>query len=242
MKRKIEKTIGRTLKGVFFAVNPLKKLLLKTNCTVHKFINIQAIKILENNGYEDVSLFYKEYIDSINKGVSWADSDFKSSNHFYHFEKGIGLYGFSNALVESNKYYNNAKFNYETGDISKAMFYLGAAAHLIQDATVPQHVNNKLLKSHRGFELWIISKLLSNYQFYEEKEIKRYKGIDDYIKNNAKYANDMYAVYGNIEDKEERYEKIAPLIIREAQKSTAGILIDFYELYNKREKKWKYFL
>lgn len=229
MVKKVERTYGRTLKGLFFAVNPIKKLLLKTNCTVHKFINIQAIRIIGKNGYSEIKQFYKDNIDCLNKGVTWADSDFKSSNHFYHYKEGRGLYGFSNALTESNKYYNNAVDYYKRGDLEKAIFYLGAAAHLIQDATVPQHVNNKLLNSHRGFELWIISKLLSNYEFYEENGIKRYDSVSDYIKNNAIYANLSYEKYENVKDKEERYSKIAPLIIKEAQRTTAGLLIDFYE-------------
>ena len=41
MIKKLEKTYGSALKGVFFAVNPLKKKMLKTNCTVHKYRNIK---------------------------------------------------------------------------------------------------------------------------------------------------------------------------------------------------------
>ena len=62
--------------------------------------------------------------------------------------------GFSNALEECKKYYNTTLNYTKAGDFNEALFYFGAACHLIQDATVPQHVNNKLLKSHRKFELW----------------------------------------------------------------------------------------
>jgi len=231
--KKIERTYGKTLKGLFFAVNPIKKLLLKTNCTVHKFINIQAIRIIGNNGHSEIKQFYKKNIDRLNEGVTWADADFKSSNHFYHYKEGKGLYGFSNALVEGKKYYNKAEDCYKKSDLENAVFYLGAAAHLIQDATVPQHINNKLLNRHRGFELWIISKLLSNYEFYEKNEIKRYNGFEEYIKNNAIFASIAFEKYEELEDREERYSKIAPLIIKEAQSTTAGFLIDFYEKNHK---------
>lgn len=234
MVKRIEKTYGKTLRGIFFAVNPLKKLLLKTNCTVHKFINVQAIRIIEKNGYKEINNFYRDNIDCLNKGVTWADSDFKSSNHFYHYKEGKGLFGFSNALIEGNKYYNKAEYCCKNDNLKEAMFYLGAAAHLIQDATVPQHVNNKLLNRHRGFELWIISKLLSNYEFYEENKITRYKNINEYIKNNAVYANMTYEKYEKLEDREEMYSKIAPLIIKEAQSTTAGLLIEFYEKNHKQ--------
>ncbi|WP_298838286.1 zinc dependent phospholipase C family protein, partial [Clostridium sp.] len=161
MKKQFEATYGKTLRGLMVTINPIKKRIMKTHCIVHKFINIQAIEILKNKGYTEVNTFYKYYVKELNKGVTWADQDFKSSNHFYHHITGTGLYGFSNALTEFNKYYKYALKFVEAGDIRQAMFYFGAACHLIQDATVPQHVNNKLLKNHRNFELWIIGRLMS---------------------------------------------------------------------------------
>ena len=59
MRDKIEKTYGNALKGIFFAVNPLKKKILKTHCTVHKFIMIQAIRILNNDGHKEEADFLK---------------------------------------------------------------------------------------------------------------------------------------------------------------------------------------
>ncbi|WP_125153835.1 zinc dependent phospholipase C family protein [Clostridium rectalis] len=228
MKEKLEKTYGSALKGIFHAVNPLKKKFLKTYCTVHKFISIQALEILKNDGYEEEYNFFKNYICYINDGVSWADQDFKSSNHFYHFSKGRGLFGFSNALIECKKYYNRSLEYMNSGNVEKAMFYFGASCHLLQDATVPQHVNNKLLKSHRKFELWIISKLLNDFSFMEIKGVVRYKNLEDYIANNAFFANNTYLNSVSILDKEERYNIVASKILKEAQRTTAGFMIDYY--------------
>ncbi|EKS4342841.1 zinc dependent phospholipase C family protein [Clostridium sporogenes] len=229
MIKKLEKTYGSALKGVFFAVNPLKKKMLKTNCTVHKYINIKAVDLLKVENCEKEYEFFKKYIKHINNGVSWADQDFKSSNHFYHVSKGKGLYGFSDALTECRKYYKNAKESFNKGNIEKSLFYLGAACHLIQDATVPQHVNNKLLKSHRKFELWIISKLMTDYSFDAEEGIIKYDELQDFIVNNAIMANDTYLRSINIKNTDKRYAKIATTIIHEAQKTTAGFLLLFYE-------------
>ncbi|MEK6264234.1 MAG: phospholipase, partial [Clostridium sp.] len=77
MKKKIEATYGKTLRGIMISVNPIKKKIMKTHCIVHKFINIQAIEILENKGYSEVNSFYKGYIKELNRGVTWADQDFK---------------------------------------------------------------------------------------------------------------------------------------------------------------------
>jgi phospholipase C len=228
LKKKFETTYGKTLKGLMVTVNPIKKRIMKTHCIVHKFINIQSIEILKNEGYNEVNGFYKGHIKELNNGVAWADQDFKSSNHFYHHVKGTGLYGFSNALTEFEKYYKIALKFVEAGDIKQGLFYFGAACHLVQDATVPQHVNNKLLKSHRNFELWIISKLMSDYSFPILNEIIEHEDIKDYIKNNALFANETYITYANIQDKEDRYKKISTLIVQRAQKTTAGLMLNFY--------------
>ncbi|MFD3156399.1 zinc dependent phospholipase C family protein [Haloimpatiens sp. FM7330] len=231
MRRKIEKTYGKTVKGVMHVINPLKKKIIKTFCTVHKYINIKAVEILKINDHIDEYEFYKNNIRTLNEGVMWADQDFKSTNHFYHVVKGRGLFGFSDALTECKRYYDKSILFLKQKNLKKSIFYLGAACHLIQDATVPQHVNNKLLKEHRKFEVWITSKLMNDYSFEEEKKIKRYDTIDEYIKNNAVLAYNCYKKYVNIKEKEERYEKISNTIIREAEKTTAGFLVDYYAEY-----------
>ncbi len=236
MGERIEKTYGKALRGVMHTLNPIKKKIIKTHCTIHKFINMQAIAILRNESFIKEHDYFKEYIKPLNEGVSWADQDFKSSNHFYHFSKGKGLYGFSNALMECKRYYSKSLAYMKLGEIDKAFFYLGACCHLVQDMTVPHHVNNRLLDSHRNFELWIIKRFMSDYSFLIDKGIIRYKSVDDYIKNNALISNNIYLKYLPIKDREERYGKIAAAIIKEAQNSTAGFLLDYYDTVKPKEK------
>ncbi|WP_446899558.1 zinc dependent phospholipase C family protein [Clostridium sp. LBM24168] len=228
MKGRFERTYGGAVKKLFFAVNPLKKKIMKTNCTVHKFIMIRSIEILKNDGYEEEANYFKNNIVNLNLGVSWADQDFKSSNHFYHVSKGKGLYGFSDALTECKKYYSKSMFLAKSGDENKSIFYFGAACHLVQDVTVPQHVNNKLLKSHRKFEMWIISKLMSDYSFIATDQVVRYENLDEYIKNNAIMANSTYIKNLDIRSRDERYWKVASTILKEAQRTTSGFMLDYY--------------
>ena len=235
MVRKIESAYGKLLRGVFFAVNPIKKIAVKTTCIIHKFINVQSIQILHNEGELDAWRFYKSHIRPLNAGVKWADGDFKSSNHFFHYQKERGLYGFSNALSECEKYYKQSLDYLKKGDMDKALFFLGASCHLVQDSTVPHHVNNKLLKKHREFELWIISRLFNDYDFTEEKGIIQYKTVKEYIKENALYAYGVHEEYDPIVEKEERYYNIAFRILSRAQQSTAGFLLDYYNK-NLKEK------
>lgn len=229
MKKKIEAGYGKAVTGVLYMVNPVKKMMMKTNCTVHKFITMQAVAILKNDGYKEESDFFRTYISSINKGVQWADQDFKSTNHFYHHEKGVGLYGRSDLLTETVKNYNKALKHYEADEIQKAMFDLGAALHLIQDATVPHHVNNKLLKSHRAFELWIVARLMSDFSFATYSGTKKYDRIQEYVEKNAILANQVYRKNMDVASKEQRYENIAVEILHEAQRTTAGMMLTFYE-------------
>lgn len=231
MKKKLEITYGSAVQGLMFAVNPVKKVVLKTNCTVHKYINMKAVEILKSENFITEYNFYREHIKPLNLGVTWADQDLKSSNHFFHLGKQKGLYGFSDALTECNTYYNKSMSLLKDKELDKAIFYLGAACHLIQDVTVPHHVSNKLLKSHRRFEMWIISRLMTDYSFEAEKGIKRYNNIEEYIINNATMSRNAHGKYEGIQDMEERYSKLASEIIQEAQRTTAGLLLDFYDKY-----------
>ncbi|MEA4828240.1 MAG: zinc dependent phospholipase C family protein [Clostridium sp.] len=224
-----ERVFGKTARGFMVAINPIKKLIIKTQCLAHKYINDRSIEMLKNEGFIEEYRCFKKNIKYIDEGVTWADQDFKSSNHFYHFDNRRGLYGFSNALDECKKYYNLSLKYLDLGDIPRSMFYFGAACHLIQDTTVPHHVNNRLLKRHRNFELWIIQKILIGYHFEAKKGIKRYKELDEYIENNALTANLAYNKFNNIRDREERYMKVSCMIIQEAEKTTAGFMLDFYE-------------
>lgn len=229
MKHEIERTYGNAVKRIFFAVNPIKKKLMKTNCTVHKFIMIQSLTILKNDGYQEEYNFFRKYIKALNAGVTWADQDFKSSNHFYHVNREKGLYGFSDALTECRKYYSQSLQLFNLYQIEKALFYFGASCHLVQDVTVPHHVNNRLLNSHRKFELWIISRLMTDYSFVAEDGVIIYEKLEDFIKNNAIMANSIYIKNSNIESINEKYGKIASVILKEAQRTTAGFMIKYYE-------------
>ncbi len=236
MSTRTEILFGKTARSFMRVVNPIKKLVIKTHCLAHRYINDKCLELLLNEGYNDAHKCLSKYIHNINEGVTWADQDFKSSNHFYHFNEKRGLYGFSNALNECKNYYTLCLRYLDLGDISMSMFYFGAACHLIQDATVPHHVNNKLLKNHRQFELWIISKIIMGEHFEAKKGIKRYKDIDEYIQNNALTANSAYYRFKNIENRNERYCGVATVIIQEAQITTAGFMLDFYEELSKKIK------
>lgn len=224
----IEKSYSYLYKKVVKAVNPLKKKVIKTECIVHKFINNYAIEILKNDGYVEVCNSMSKYIDDINDGVVWADQDFKSSNHFFNPNLKRGLYGNSNARVECIRYYKRAIKEYFNGDIRTSMFYLGAACHLIQDLTIPQHANIELLHSHRSYENWVIKMHNKQQKFKVLKGGIYLKSIDDYIYLNSKKALEIHKRYSCINNEHMRFHKITSVVLIMAQKTTAGLMYNFF--------------
>ena len=229
MKRFIEKSYSKVMKKIFKISNPIKKQIIKTECKVHKFINNQAIVILKNDGYLNEYMYYSSYIKDINAGAVWADQDYKSSNHFYNPESEKGLYGFSNAHKECLHYYAKALTKYMLDDNRCAMHYLGAACHLVQDVTVPQHVNIRLLKNHRKYEQWVI-KMYDHHNEFKVTDSGIYlNSVKAYMDFNSKVALKAYTDYENEGDQNVRFYKTTLIILTTAQKTTAGLLVNFYK-------------
>lgn len=225
---RFEKYYSKMLNRVFKAINPIKKRIISTQCVVHQFINLQGLIILKNDGYLEASEFLSKYIRDINKGAIWADQDFKSSTHFYNPEKDRGLYGRSNAKKECIGYYSDAINSYYKGDISRAMFFLGAAAHLMQDMTVPQHVIVKLAGHHRKYEQWVIR------EYKEKTEFKIYSNgiylnsIAEYIDYNTKIAYSTYKRYLGEKDLNKLFYETTLITLSAAERTTAGVFLKFY--------------
>lgn len=228
MQSIVERSYGKLVRTTLKAINPLKKAAIKTECKVHIFLINQALIILKNDGYIDEYKLFTPYQDDLNAGVVWADQDLKSTNHFYNPVKEKGLYGASNALKECISYYAAALTWWKKGDRRKALFFLGASCHLVQDVTVPQHVNVRLLKQHRKYENWVISMFALHDRF------KCYDGgiylssIKDFINANARVAMDTYDKYKNIRDNDEKFFMITDTILCQAQRTSSGMLKMYY--------------
>ncbi|OOM80507.1 zinc dependent phospholipase C family protein [Clostridium sp. BL-8] len=225
----LEKSYSYVFKGILKAVNPIKKKIIKTECKVHKFINVQAVIILKNDGHIEAHKIMNLYIDDINAGVVWADQDLKSNNHFYNPHKDKGLYGSSNAKKECISYYAKALDDYFHGDIRSSMFYLGAACHLIQDLTVPQHANVNLLDNHRSYENWVIRMHIH----YDEFKIKEggiyFNSLNQYIISNSKRAINIYRKHSHVKNRNVRFRLITSRILTMAEATTAGLMFKFYK-------------
>lgn len=226
---RFEATYDSMLKTIFHAANPIKKAIINTHCKVHIFINAQALVILKNDGYLKEYNFFDSYFDSINEGAVWADQDFKSSNHFYNPRKKRGLYGRKSAMDLGVEYYNKAIVLWYKRKFNESMFYLGASLHIIQDMTVPQHANIRLLNNHRQYENFIkrTYKTIKEYNAYSDSYIL--KTIEDYIEFNARVALRIYKKFKYIKEDTIRFYRVSKCGISIAERTTAGAMLMFYE-------------
>ncbi|SHJ48556.1 phospholipase C [Propionispora hippei DSM 15287] len=133
--------------------SPLQGLLDRPGIT-HEFCNRQAVATLKKDGLMGSAVFFESYLAELNAGVYWADGGWKNAGHYFDPVSGRGLWHFSNALAELQSYYNRGLQHFEFGEIAKAVFFLGAAAHLLQDVCVPHHARAKLFCGHREYERW----------------------------------------------------------------------------------------
>jgi len=228
----VEAYYGNALRLFLRIINPFKKMVKKTEARVHQYINIKALRILKEHGfYKEYKLYYK-FISELNKGVVWADQDFKSINHFYSPIKKKGLYGHSNALNLTHKYYTKAIDHWYKKDVKCAMFYLGACVHVIQDLTIPQHVNIRLLDNHHQYESFVKTTYNLVKEFSTLETPLQFDTIEEYARFNAETAIRTYNKYKHIEDDEERFYKTTLFALPLAQRTTAGCLIMFFKNVN----------
>lgn len=213
----------------FRVINPIKKKIINTDCEVHLFIQRSALDVLKEEGYEKQFHFYNNFEQYINKGLVWADQDFKSYFHFYNPQEKRGLYGYNtNAMTLANTYYKNALHFISNDDYANGMAYFGAMCHIIQDLTIPQHAKRKLLDSHKQFETYVKLNYKKIKRFKTKEAPLIYDNISDYVDFNARSALNFDYMYKNISDYKTKFYLIAFNALNLSQTSTAGCMLMFY--------------
>ena len=231
-----EATYNKALRRVFKILNPLKKTIMHTDCAVHLYLNDHAINLLRKYDYEEEYRFFSSYIDDISEGAVWVDQDFNSSNHFYSPLKKRGLYGRRSAMDLAIEYYDKATNFWNEGNHHRSMFFFGAAVHIIQDVTIPQHASIRLLGDHRQYETYIKKTYKNAPVFKARKAPYLLDNIRDYVRFNSRVALKVYRKFKDIEKDENRYYRIARCNISLSMRTSAGAMIMFYDdIFNKRQ-------
>lgn len=229
MKRKLENAFGRVIKQTFKIASPIKKQIINSNCEVHLYIQSNAIDILKEYGYEDEAYFFEKYKQYIDRGLIWADEDFKSYYHFYNPSMEKGMYGNAgNALTIADKYYQNAINFFSHNDFANAMAYFGASCHIVQDVTIPQHAKRQLLDNHKQFESYVKYNYKKIKRFKSSEEPIIYSSIKDYVDYNSRSALNTDHMYKDVDNNETRFYLTAFKALNISQRTTAGCMLMLY--------------
>lgn len=188
--------------------------------STHVFCNRQARLILLNDGYKQVAQLFNRYGNQLDKGVVWADRFLRSTTHHYDPSTGRGVWLLPSAAQKCRVYFQKAFAFWRKGKYARAMFFLGAAAHLVQDACVPHHACCRMFDGHLEYEKWA----KENKHHYGVNAGGLYNRADSpegWVAVNARVAREYYR-YVKSPGSEEDYHAATAVLLALAQRSTAG--------------------
>ncbi len=207
--------------------SPLQRFIDKPPIT-HAFCNTQALEILTREAFLPCGDFFSTYIKEINSGGYWADSNWKNIDHYLELKTGKGIWPFGNALDIFQQYFNRALKEARQGIRRKAAFFLGAAAHLVQDMCVPHHARGRMFNGHQDYECWA----MKNFRNFAVDSMGIYlqgNKVANYILENARVAAEMLDSV-DIDKGNVHYENVTAITLPLAQRSTAGLFEQFHRL------------
>ena len=142
----------------------------------HAFLVQQGAAILAADGHADIAAFLatpdpkaptradgtrEPYLWRIQTGARDADRVLKSKempDHFFNWwtHSGKGLIAGTSAATWAEQQFAKATKAWQAGDRSEAMYRLGAAVHLVDDACAPPHAS-PYVPDHRVYEEWVLA-------------------------------------------------------------------------------------
>lgn len=196
----------------------------------HHFCNQQSIQILKKDGWAKEALLFQTYLNALNAGSTWCDRGFKNISHYYDHSAKTGLWYGPDAPSECDYYFKCAVEQWRRGKQEKALFYLGAASHIMQDLCVPHHAAGLIFKGHKYFEDWA----RNNFHDFTTDcnglyNLSREPG--EWVKKNASFSFTYLPQV--IEEHEPSVEQAARSLLQRAQRSTAGFLLFFLQVVTK---------
>lgn len=205
-------------KMLFLCARPLST---KVLCPTHWFINEAALDILAQAGYTQDVNFISPHFRSLQAGVSWADSGYKNISHFFNPATKKGIFGFASAACDFIHYINKATEKSHTGNMEDSIFYLGAAAHLLQDVCVPHHSTGLLFNGHKEYENWVEHNFINYFITPDSIEDHFKKPFQLFFSNALVSARCIQLV-----SKKDltNYHETTRLLLPLAEYSTAGLL------------------
>lgn len=214
-----------SLKTITFIDDPAQQSIDRSYCITHQYCNDQALAILQDKGFIREGILLHRYYKQLQDGVVWADLNWKNIHHFLHPQTRRGFWHFSNAALDYLQCINTAMKYVRLGCMKEAIFYLGAAAHLVQDMCVPHHAKCQLFDGHKKYELWV-EKNLQDFSFAQKDEIRFSNPVGILFENGAT-ALDLYS-YVSAEASVEQYKKATEVLLPLANQSTVNLFCYFF--------------
>lgn len=221
----LKAVVATSLKNVSFIDNPSWQQMDPSYCVTHQYCNDQALAILQKNGFIQEVMLLGAYYKQLQNGVIWADLNWKNIHHFLHPSTRRGFWHFSNAACDYLQFFSMAIKYMRQCCIEDSIFYLGAAAHLVQDMCVPHHARCQLFDGHKKYEMWV-EKNLQEFSFAQNGEVDGSNPVGILVKN-AATALDFYT-YVNAEAGIEQYKKATEVLLPLANQSTVNLFCYFF--------------
>lgn len=209
------------------SASPLQRFIDKPAVT-HAFCNMQAFQILSRDAVLPYTDFFSTYMKEINSGGYWADSQWKNIDHYLEPDTGRGIWPFGNALDTFQQYFSCALKEARQGNRRKAAFFLGAAAHLVQDMCVPHHARGRMFNGHQDYESWAM-KYCRNYAVDSLGIYLQGSRIAEFIVGNARVAAELLDAVDTDKGITD-YERVTAITLPLAQRSTAGLFEHFHRV------------
>lgn len=206
------------------AVSPLQGMLDRPGIT-HEFCNRQGLRILRSDGFTRYADFLELFGKELDCGVYWADQGWKNVHHYFDPMTGKGLWHFASARQQFAVYYRMALFSLRRMELGRAVFLLGAAAHLVQDMCVPHHARAKMLDGHKQYEAWV-EKRFCGYAVENGGIYGEGRAACSLLYANATVAADYFDAVKLAEDGAS-YHKATEILLPLAQRTTTGLLWHF---------------
>lgn len=213
------------LKLLLTAAIPFQALVDKTSPT-HGFINRQALAILIADGRQREATWFGQYFGPFNEGCDWADTGWRNVGHMYDPDTGCGFKGWPSGPQAVREYWDLARRCLAEQNLTQAFFYLGAAAHIVQDLCVPHHAAARLFAGHKEFEAYAC-RYRHWFAAHEDGMYDLARTPEGWVVRNADYTRRHYShCIASGLARHVLHAAVADLLPR-AQRSTAGFVSHF---------------
>lgn len=200
--------------------------LVSGNSDTHLLCNHQALHIMQKDGYDAYAQIVSNYLEPINRGAIWADRGWKNFAHYL----GPAFGPWPDARTECRAFFDKAVSYWQRKNKKKAFFFLGAAAHLVQDVCVPHHAKGVAFCGHKEYEKWVQENCL-DFVVYSGGTYHIASNPTGWVEANAKIAGYYFPYVSHVKS-ETSYRMTTEVLLPVAQRSTAGFFYFFLNRVN----------